>query len=160
MIKSAVDDLKKSGAPMRLTLPPGGGGPPFSPSPYVFVLCRKTKSIVFLSKVTYLIISRFCYWLISIRLSVPLSPTENGGLKSSIGETTTALKTKNTVYHYYRTTEACSPSLDQDKDSLNDKPTDPRHRLIDFMSDKGFDLIGHSNSDQEKVAHSALDNGD
>ncbi|TKS82309.1 hypothetical protein D9C73_016418 [Collichthys lucidus] len=36
-------------------------------------------------------------------------------------------------------------------------PADPRHRLIDFLSDKGFDLIGHSNSDQEKVASSALD---
>uniref|UniRef100_A0A7N9B1X8 Rho guanine nucleotide exchange factor (GEF) 1 n=1 Tax=Mastacembelus armatus TaxID=205130 RepID=A0A7N9B1X8_9TELE len=29
--------------------------------------------------------------------------------------------------------------------------------LIDFLSDKGFDLIGHSNSVQEKVAHTALD---
>lgn len=37
MIKSAVDDLKKSGAPMSLTLPPGGGGSPSSPSPYVCV---------------------------------------------------------------------------------------------------------------------------
>lgn len=35
VIKTAVDDLKKSGAPMRLSLPPGGGagGAPFSPSP-------------------------------------------------------------------------------------------------------------------------------
>ncbi|XP_071326342.1 rho guanine nucleotide exchange factor 1 isoform X3 [Trachinotus anak] len=97
VIKSAVDDLKKSGAPMRLTLPPGGGGPPFSPS----------------------------------TLTAPLSPIENGGLKSS---------------------------SDRDKDSLtDDKSSDPRHRLIDFLSDKGFDLIGHSNSDQEKVANSALD---
>lgn len=96
VIKSAVDDLKKSGAPMKLTLPPGGGGPPFSPT-----------------------------------LTAPLSPTENGGLKSS---------------------------SDRDKDSLTDeKSTDPRHTLIDFLSDKGFDLIGHSNSDQEKVANNALD---
>ncbi|XP_044064706.1 rho guanine nucleotide exchange factor 1b isoform X3 [Siniperca chuatsi] len=95
VIKSAVDDLKKSGAPMRLTLPPGGGGAPFSPT----------------------------------TLTAPLSPNENGGLKS-----------------------------DRDKDSLtDDKSSDPRHRLIDFLSDKGFDLIGHSNSDQEKVANSALD---
>uniref|UniRef100_A0AAX7SMH7 Rho guanine nucleotide exchange factor (GEF) 1b n=1 Tax=Astatotilapia calliptera TaxID=8154 RepID=A0AAX7SMH7_ASTCA len=35
--------------------------------------------------------------------------------------------------------------------------TDPRHRLIDFLSDKGFDLIGHTKNDQEKVANSALD---
>ncbi|XP_078108623.1 rho guanine nucleotide exchange factor 1 isoform X4 [Sander vitreus] len=98
VIKSAVEDLKKSGAPMRLTLPPGSGGPPFSPS----------------------------------TLTAPLSPTENGGLKSS---------------------------SDRDKDSkwTDDKSSDPRHRLIDFLSDKGFDLIGHSNSDQEKVANSALD---
>ncbi|XP_033495723.1 rho guanine nucleotide exchange factor 1 isoform X2 [Epinephelus lanceolatus] len=96
VIKSAVDDLKKSGAPMRLPLPPGSGGAPFSPT-----------------------------------LNAPLSPTENGGLKSS---------------------------SDRDKDSLtDDKSSDPRHRLIDFLSDKGFDLIGHSNSDQEKVANSALD---
>ncbi|XP_008288289.1 rho guanine nucleotide exchange factor 1 isoform X7 [Stegastes partitus] len=96
VIKTAVDDLKKSGAPMRLTLPPGSGMPPFSPT-----------------------------------LNAPLSPTENGSLKSSI---------------------------DRDKDSLTDeKSTDPRHRLIDFLSEKGFDLIGHSNSDQEKVASSALD---
>ncbi|XP_070691117.1 rho guanine nucleotide exchange factor 1 isoform X2 [Pempheris klunzingeri] len=96
VIKAAVDDLKKSGAPMRLTLPPGGGGPPFSPT-----------------------------------LPASLSPTENGGLKSS---------------------------SDRDKDSLtDDKSSDPRHRLIDFLSEKGFDLIGHSNSDQEKLASSALD---
>ncbi|XP_074511008.1 rho guanine nucleotide exchange factor 1 isoform X1 [Sebastes fasciatus] len=96
VIKTAVDDLKKSGAPMRLTLPPGGS--PLSPS----------------------------------ALTAPLSPTENGGLKSS--------------------------SIDRDKDSLtDDKSSDPRHRLIDFLSDKGFDLIAHSNSDQEKVANSALD---
>ncbi|XP_076593126.1 rho guanine nucleotide exchange factor 1 isoform X2 [Chaetodon auriga] len=97
VIKAAVDDLKKSGAPMRLTLPPGTGGAPFSPS----------------------------------TLTAPLSPTENGGLKSS---------------------------SDRDKDSLtDDKSSDPRHRLIDFLSEKGFDLIGHSNSDQEKVANCALD---
>ncbi|XP_060937894.1 rho guanine nucleotide exchange factor 1b isoform X1 [Limanda limanda] len=97
VIKTAVDDLKKSGAPMRLNLPQGSGGAPFSPS----------------------------------TLTAPLSPTENGGLKSS---------------------------SDRDKDSLtDDKSSDPRHRLIDFLSDEGFDLIGHSNSDQEKVANSALD---
>uniref|UniRef100_A0A8C2ZLQ7 Rho guanine nucleotide exchange factor (GEF) 1 n=1 Tax=Cyclopterus lumpus TaxID=8103 RepID=A0A8C2ZLQ7_CYCLU len=63
-----------------------------------------------------------------VRLTAPLSPTENGGLKN------------------------------RDKDSLtDDKSLDPRHRLIDFLSDKGFDLIGHSNSDQENVANSALD---
>ncbi|KAK7886869.1 hypothetical protein WMY93_026490 [Mugilogobius chulae] len=46
----------------------------------------------------------------------------------------------------------------RDKDSLTDeKSSDPRHSLIDFLSDKGFDLIAHSNSDQEKVANSALD---
>ncbi|KAK9514064.1 hypothetical protein VZT92_027553 [Zoarces viviparus] len=95
VIKSAVDDLKKSAASMRLTLPLGGA--PFSPT----------------------------------MLTAPLSPTENGGLKSS---------------------------SDRDKDSLtDDKSSDPRHRLIDFLSDKGFDLIGHSNSDQENVANSALD---
>ncbi|XP_045899901.1 rho guanine nucleotide exchange factor 1b isoform X2 [Micropterus dolomieu] len=96
VIKSAVDDLKKSGAPLKLPLPLVGGAP-FSPT----------------------------------ALSAPLSPTENGGLKSS---------------------------SDRDKDSLmDDKSSDPRHRLIDFLSDKGFDLIGHSNSYQEKVANSALD---
>ncbi|XP_035527584.1 rho guanine nucleotide exchange factor 1b isoform X7 [Morone saxatilis] len=99
VIKTAVDDLKKSGAPMKLTLPPGAGGAPFSPSAYV--------------------------------LTAPLSPTENGALKSS---------------------------SDRDKDSLtDDKSSDHRYRLIDFLSEKGFDLIGHSNSDQEKVANSALD---
>lgn len=52
-------------------------------------------------------------------------------------------------------------SVDRDKDSLTDeKSTDPRHTLIDFLSDKGFDLIGHSNSDQEKVANNALDEGE
>ncbi|KAM6967633.1 rho guanine nucleotide exchange factor 1 [Aplochiton taeniatus] len=64
----------------------------------------------------------------------PQSPSENGGepLKS-IGE--------------------------RDKDSLNDhKSRDPRHSLIDYLSDKGFDLIGLTNSVQEKVADSALDN--
>lgn len=41
-----------------------------------------------------------------------------------------------------------------------EKSTDPRHRLIDFLSEKGFDLIGHTNSDQEKVANNALDEGE
>ncbi|KAG7276212.1 hypothetical protein CRUP_004803 [Coryphaenoides rupestris] len=46
----------------------------------------------------------------------------------------------------------------RDKDSLTeDKPTNAPHTLIDYLSDKGFDLIGHSNSDQEKLANSALD---
>ncbi|XP_077432253.1 rho guanine nucleotide exchange factor 1 isoform X2 [Vanacampus margaritifer] len=91
VIKSAVDDLKKSGAPMRIILPPGSGH----------------------------------------GLSAIQSPTENGGFKSS---------------------------GDRDKDSLSDdKSSDPRHSLIDFLSDKGFDLLGHSNSDQEKMAASALD---
>ncbi|XP_072250000.1 rho guanine nucleotide exchange factor 1 isoform X2 [Leuresthes tenuis] len=97
VIKSAVDELKKSGAPMRLTLPSGGGGAPFSPS----------------------------------TLNPPLSPTENGSLKSV---------------------------TDQDKDSLTvHKSIDLRHSLIDFLSEKGFDLIGHSNSDQENLANTALD---
>lgn len=52
-------------------------------------------------------------------------------------------------------------SADRDKDSLtDDKSSELRHRLIDFLSDKGFDLIGHSNSHQEKVANSALDEGE
>nr|XP_043889486.1 rho guanine nucleotide exchange factor 1b isoform X2 [Solea senegalensis] len=63
--------------------------------------------------------------------STLIVPPENGGLKSV---------------------------SDRDKDSLtDDKSSDPRHRLIDFLSEKGFDLIGHSNSDQEKVANCALD---
>ncbi|XP_072317501.1 rho guanine nucleotide exchange factor 1 isoform X2 [Eucyclogobius newberryi] len=95
VIKTAVDDLKKSGAPMKLTLP--AVGTPNSP----------------------------------VTLNAPLSPTENGSLKSV---------------------------SERDKDSLtHEKSSDPRHSLIDFLSDKGFDLIGHSNSDQEKVANSALD---
>lgn len=95
VIKTAVDDLKKSGAPMKLTLP--SPGVPFSP----------------------------------VALYAPLSPTENGSPKSV---------------------------SERDKDSLTDeKSSDPRHSLIDFLSDKGFDLIGHSNSDQVKVANGALD---
>ncbi|CAG6014897.1 unnamed protein product [Menidia menidia] len=97
VIKAAVDDLKKSGAPMRLTLPPESGVAPFSPS----------------------------------LLSTPLSLTENGSMKSG---------------------------TDREKQRLtDDKSTDPRHRLIDFLSDKGFDLIGYSNSDVENLANSALD---
>eukprot|EP00063_Salmo_salar_P082244 XP_014057079.1 PREDICTED: rho guanine nucleotide exchange factor 1 isoform X4 [Salmo salar] len=63
----------------------------------------------------------------------PLSPTENGGVLL-----------KN--------------SIERDKDILTDemKSVDSRHSLIDYLSDKGFDLIGHSNSDQVKVANSAL----
>ncbi|XP_031642560.1 rho guanine nucleotide exchange factor 1 [Oncorhynchus kisutch] len=63
----------------------------------------------------------------------PLSPTENGGVLL-----------KN--------------SIEQDKDILTDemKSVDSPHSLIDYLSDKGFDLIGHSNSDQVKVANSAL----
>ncbi|KAJ3597869.1 hypothetical protein NHX12_001385 [Muraenolepis orangiensis] len=48
--------------------------------------------------------------------------------------------------------------LVQDKDSrAEDESPDPRHSLIDYLSDKGFDLIGHSNTDQEKLASGALD---
>ncbi|XP_077454567.1 rho guanine nucleotide exchange factor 1 isoform X2 [Stigmatopora argus] len=95
VIKSAVDDLKMSGAPMRITLPLGSGA-----------------------------------GLSSSGLSAPQSPTENGSLKSS---------------------------NDRDKDSSTDeKSSDPRHSLIDFLSDKGFDLLGHSNSDQETMAANAL----
>ncbi|CDQ85762.1 unnamed protein product [Oncorhynchus mykiss] len=36
------------------------------------------------------------------------------------------------------------------------KSVDSHHSLIDYLSDKGFDLIGHSNRDQVKVANSAL----
>ncbi|KAM9405487.1 rho guanine nucleotide exchange factor 1-like isoform 5-T8 [Salvelinus alpinus] len=63
----------------------------------------------------------------------PLSPTENGGVLL-----------KN--------------SIERDKNILTDemKSVDSRHSLIDYLSDKGFDLIGHSNSDQVKVANSAL----
>uniref|UniRef100_A0AAZ3SPA7 DH domain-containing protein n=1 Tax=Oncorhynchus tshawytscha TaxID=74940 RepID=A0AAZ3SPA7_ONCTS len=62
----------------------------------------------------------------------PLSPTENGGvlLKNSIGENRHLIDETKSV--------------------------DSRHSLIDYLSDKGFDLIGHSNSDQVKVANSAL----
>uniref|UniRef100_A0A1A8FC88 Rho guanine nucleotide exchange factor (GEF) 1b n=1 Tax=Nothobranchius korthausae TaxID=1143690 RepID=A0A1A8FC88_9TELE len=61
-------------------------------------------------------------------ISGPLSPIENGGLKSSI-----------------------------DKDSLTDEKADPRQRLIDFLAERDFDVLGLSNSVQEKVANSALD---
>lgn len=80
MIKSAVDDLKKSGAPMKLlTLPHGGGGPPFSP---VYVCVRNA----FVAKVARVQTSNFFCPLLSARLAAPLSPTENGSLKSSSGE--------------------------------------------------------------------------
>ena len=52
------------------------------------------------------------------------------------------------------------PSLDRDKDSLTDEKTaDSLPSLIDYLSDKGFDLIGHTNSVEEKVANGALDEG-
>ncbi|CAB1333982.1 unnamed protein product [Coregonus sp. 'balchen'] len=63
----------------------------------------------------------------------PTTPTENGG-------------------------DSLKNSIERDKDSLTDeiKSVDSRHSLIDYLLDKGFDLIGHSNSDQVKVANSAL----
>uniref|UniRef100_A0AAX7TFH9 Rho guanine nucleotide exchange factor (GEF) 1b n=1 Tax=Astatotilapia calliptera TaxID=8154 RepID=A0AAX7TFH9_ASTCA len=102
VIKKAVDDLKKSGSTTKkLTTVVPGVGGVVGP-PFS-----------------------------PISLNPPMSPLENGALKSS---------------------------SDQDKDNLKDKKsTDPRHRLIDFLSDKGFDLIGHTKNDQEKVANSALD---
>lgn len=52
-------------------------------------------------------------------------------------------------------------SADRDKDSLTDeKSTDSMPRVIDYLSRKGFDLIGHSSGHQEKVASSALDDGE
>ncbi|XP_046896207.1 rho guanine nucleotide exchange factor 1b isoform X2 [Hypomesus transpacificus] len=66
-------------------------------------------------------------------LQAPLSPTENGG-------------------------DSLKPITDRDKDSLTDEKTaDSPPSLIDYLSDNGFDLIGHTNSVQEKVANGALD---
>lgn len=65
------------------------------------------------------------------------------------------------VYLLGRLKAAMFSSLDQDKDSLTDhKTSDPRHRLIDFLSVESFDLLAHSNSLQEKVADDALDEGE
>ncbi|XP_076746223.1 rho guanine nucleotide exchange factor 1 isoform X7 [Maylandia zebra] len=101
VIKKAVDDLKKSGS--------------------------TTKKLTTVAPGVGVVGPPFS----PISLNPPMSPIENGALKSS---------------------------SDQDKDNLKDKKsTDPRHRLIDFLSDKGFDLIGHTKNDQEKVANSALD---
>ncbi|KAF6716590.1 Rho guanine nucleotide exchange factor 1 [Oryzias melastigma] len=95
-IQSAVDDLKKSGATIKLMVPSIGGGVPLSPT----------------------------------MANASLSPTDNGSLKIS----------------------------DQDKDGLtDDKSSYPRHRLMDFLSDNGFDLIAHSNSTPERTADDALD---
>ncbi|XP_024861508.1 rho guanine nucleotide exchange factor 1b isoform X2 [Kryptolebias marmoratus] len=63
-------------------------------------------------------------------LNAPIIPAENGGLKSS---------------------------SDHDRDSLTDDKSEQRHRLMDFLTEKGLDVLGHSNNDQEKVANNALD---
>lgn len=53
-----------------------------------------------------------------------------------------------------------SVSAERDKDILtDDKSTEFMRKLIDYLSDKGIDLIGHSRS-QEKVADSAIDEGE
>ncbi|XP_047454448.1 rho guanine nucleotide exchange factor 1b isoform X2 [Mugil cephalus] len=102
VIKVAVDELKKSGASMKLPVPPD----PISPSP--------------------------------IHNPTP-SPLDIDVVK--------------------RSSDLClSPSVDREKDGLtHSKSTDDRRRMMDFLSNSGFDLIGHSNSDQEKVASSTLD---
>lgn len=47
----------------------------------------------------------------------------------------------------------------RDKDSLiEDKPTNAPHPLSDYLLEKGF-VIGHAGYDQEKLANSALDEG-
>lgn len=55
-----------------------------------------------------------------------------------------------------------SPSLDQDKDSVtDDKTVHPRDKLIELLTDRGVvHVLDHSSRDQEKVAGSALDEGD
>lgn len=54
-----------------------------------------------------------------------------------------------------------SVSAERDKDSLaDDKSTEFMTKLIDHLSDKGFDLIGHTRNRQEKVADSAIDEGE
>lgn len=51
-------------------------------------------------------------------------------------------------------------SAERDKDILaDDKSTELMPKLIDYLADKGIDLIGHSRS-QEKVADSAIDEGE
>lgn len=53
-----------------------------------------------------------------------------------------------------------SVSAEQDKDILtDDKSAEYMPKLIDYLSDKGFDLIGDSRN-QEKVADSAIDEGE
>ncbi|XP_075907111.1 rho guanine nucleotide exchange factor 1 isoform X3 [Nelusetta ayraudi] len=91
IIRTAVEELKKSGASKNLPSPPI----PAPPGPFTH--------------------------------NSQLSPAENGGLK------------------------------ERDKDILtDDKSTEFMSKLIDYLSDKGIDLIGHSRS-QEKVADSAID---
>lgn len=49
---------------------------------------------------------------------------------------------------------------ERDKDILtDDKSTEYMPKVIDYLTDKGFDLIGHSRN-QEKVADSAIDEGE
>lgn len=155
MIKSTVDDLKKGGG-LRLTLPPGGGGV-LSPTAYVCV-CERAIHRCLMRKNSLLLSSSP-----TIRLTAPLSPSENGGLKSSSGGEAAALDKPEHVCCWFTglNLKSSSPPADPDKDVLtDDKSSDPRHRLIDFLSDKGFDLIGHSTSDRENVASSALDQGE
>lgn len=52
-------------------------------------------------------------------------------------------------------------SADRDKDSLTDeKSTDSMPTVNNYLSKRGFDLIGHSSGHGEKVASSALDDGE
>ncbi|XP_037532788.1 rho guanine nucleotide exchange factor 1b [Nematolebias whitei] len=95
VLKSTLEELKKSGPSSMLTVPPGGGGAPLSPT----------------------------------TLTAPLIPTENGSLKSG---------------------------SDHDRDSLADDKSDHRHRLMNFLTEKGLGVLSHSNSNQEKVANNAL----
>ncbi|XP_053182343.1 rho guanine nucleotide exchange factor 1b [Scomber japonicus] len=105
VIKSAMDDLKKSGATMKLALPPGAVGSntaPLSPS---------------------------IPDSLSPKIHSPLSPTENGSLKSS--------------------------SSDRDKDSLPGDKSAVQEQLLTHLSDHGISLDNPKSN--EKVADSALD---
>lgn len=109
VLKSTIEELKKSGPSSMLSVPPGGGGGPLSPTTYVFlcllfillcVCCVENATVwSLLTKVHHLI--KLTFLLLfppppPISLTAPLIPIENGSLKSSSGERTTL----NKLYRY------------------------------------------------------------
>lgn len=88
------------------------------------------------------------------------APCHHGALRLNVPYKAASCVIQECLWKLWSKLRPLSVSAERDKDILtDDKSTEYMPKLIDYLSDKGFDLIGHSRN-QEKVADSAIDEGE